>query len=136
MSAAVSFKVFCTRYGLDPKDPSSKAEYSTYKGNLKLFSKAASDTGVTSAPVKRVTVSLPPDVVEMLDDVSSVLGMSRSAFLSGLLRDSLPLLGATVKAAAEHVEGSPSRRYRDSSRDEIQELIKGLTSGAQNDLFK
>lgn len=133
--SAVSYEVFCKRYGLKVSDPSSKAEYATYKSNLELFTQAAEAEKAKSEPVKRVTVSLPPDVLELLDGVSKALGVSRSAFLSSLLRDALPLLGATVMAAAEHVEGSSSRRYRESSKEEIDALIKALTSGAQHDLF-
>ena len=90
-----------------------------------------------STPVQRVTVSLPPDVVRMLDDLSGLLQVSRSAFLSGFLAESLPLALSMAKAAHEAVEGdSATRRYRDSSKSDIDGLIKKLTSlGVQDDLF-
>lgn len=135
--SAVSFKVFCKRYNLDEKDPSSKAEYSTYRGNLELFTKAVDDAGISAEPVKRVTVSLPPDVLSMLDEVAKLLLLSRSAFLSGFLRESLPMALTMAKAAHESVDGDPAvRRYRDSSKADIDDLIKRLTTlGGQDDLF-
>jgi len=137
MSSPVSFKVFCSRYSLVESEPSSKAEYSTYLGNLELFSKAAVSSGVTSPPVKRVTVSLPPDVVDMLDSLSGLLQLSRSAFLSGFLSESLPMALNMAKAAHGAPEGdSSARSYRASSKGDIDELIKKLTSlGVQDDLF-
>ena len=76
--------------------------------------------------VKKVTVSLPPDVLADLDHVAAVVGLSRSAFLSSLLGQSLPQTRAAVDALA---------RYNAQSRDAIDSFMKKLISGGQDDLF-
>jgi metal-responsive CopG/Arc/MetJ family transcriptional regulator len=95
--------------------------------------------------VKKVTVSLPPEILTDLDHISGLVGLSRSAFLSSILAQSLPEIKATVDALAEIVTKATAesdsdpvgaqQRYNSHSKKAIDDFILKLTSGGQDDLF-
>lgn len=89
--------------------------------------------------VRKVTVSLPPSVVDDLDLISSSVGLSRSALLSSVLSESLPALKSTVVTLVglSNPNGSDAsqQRYNSSSKDAINDYIRKITSGGQDDLF-
>lgn len=89
--------------------------------------------------VRRLTVSLPKEVVSNLDYISTTIGMSRSAFLSALLSESLPPLVPLVQVVASGVKDGDLKRYRGSATSSIDETVSRLVSGIevlQDDLFK
>lgn len=94
--------------------------------------------------VKRITVSLPSSVVDDLAYISSLLGISRSALLSGVLGNSLPVVRSAVATLATELikprDGEDStdvmKRYRSETRAIIDSLVGDLMEGGQDDLFK
>lgn len=87
----------------------------------------------------RVTVSLPQSVVDDLDYISKTAGISRSAFLSALLSETLPPLIPLVQVASSGSSEADSRRYRGAAVTFINDAVSRLTTGAealQDDLFK
>lgn len=93
--------------------------------------------------VKRVTLSLPPEVVHNMDFVSDTLGVSRSAFVSALMSDLLPSLIPVAQVVSKKQSGefsdSDARRYMGGFASELTEQIKLLqkdAKGLQDDLSK
>lgn len=92
-----------------------------------------------SVPVRKVSFSLPPGVVDQLDYVSGKLRCSRSALLSQLLAQSM---GGLVQIASclpdkgTEITESDARRLRGESARIIGEEVAKLIRGAQDDLFK
>jgi len=85
--------------------------------------------------VTRVTLSLPAELCADLDEVCGALGLSRSAFISGMLSNHLPVAVAVVKTlGGDGEEQRGGRRYSEASMEGISSLIRGL-SDAQTDLF-
>lgn len=94
---------------------------------------------------QKVSLSLPPAVVADLDLLSNAMGLSRSAFLSSLLSQTLPSMTSTVitligdaDAVLDAYSDEPAvaqQRYSAHSKASIDDFIKNLTSGGQNDLF-
>ena len=91
--------------------------------------------------VRKVTMSLPPSVVDELDHISKVMGLSRSGFLSSLLSEALPPLRATLDTLVEleassegDSEASQQRRNADS-QEAIDAYLRGIVGGVQDDLF-
>jgi hypothetical protein len=91
--------------------------------------------------VRKVSLSLPPAVVDDLDALSSTMGLSRSAFLSALLAESLPPLRATMDTVVALKDGvvdgddSSLQRYNAGSKDAIDSFLRGVIGGVQDDLF-
>ena len=87
----------------------------------------------------RCSISLPADVVFQLDYCAGKLQLSRSAFLSGLLSESLPhLVGilGTLPSDPTLASSSDSRRFRGAAADAISDQIgKIIRSGGQGDIF-
>lgn len=87
--------------------------------------------------VKRVTFSVPVDVVTDLDNLAKLMGCSRSAALTLSLRLFLSEIAELLKAA----EGSPAeaaRRMRGESAEDLaqefekfQSYLKGMDSSGQ-----
>lgn len=93
---------------------------------------------MSSSSVKRITVSLSPEVVGRLDYVSHKMRCSRSAFLSQLLSSSLPglvELADCLPSPGSEVTGSDARRLRGISAKIIGNEVARLLSGGQDDLF-
>lgn len=90
------------------------------------------------ANTQRITISLPNKVVDDLNFISKTAGMSRSAFLSALLTESLPPMIPLVQIAASGSKDGDSRRYRGAAIEFIDAAISRLASGSealQDDLF-
>jgi predicted transcriptional regulator len=88
--------------------------------------------------MKRVNVSLPDDLVADIDAVASAMGSSRSAALSGILKqtDFRALADLIHMASAAEASDDPqaSRRFRGESAQLIlKELQKAMN--AQGGLF-
>jgi len=95
--------------------------------------------------VRKISLSLPPDVVANLDTLSSSMGLSRSAFLSALLTESLPPMITTLSSISDlidEIEGSDvspavaQQRYNAGSKDAINAFLRSVVGGVQDDLFK
>jgi len=87
--------------------------------------------------LKRVSISMPADLVENLDYVSRRLGISRSAFLTQTLLDArLDRLRAVLASIPEDSSEADTRRYRGDSRDYIRhqlERVQRLQGGLFDD---
>jgi len=84
---------------------------------------------------RRISLTIPSDLVADLDDISTRLGCSRSASVTGLLANSLPALRAFVDSLPDDlvrpdgVEEGAGRRLRGASgavlRDQLDN-IRGM----------
>lgn len=74
---------------------------------------------------RRVSVTLPGEVVDMLDTLSQASGVSRSAFLSSLLTASLPPMFQMVLDAADPSPDS-QRRFRGGSISYVESQLAEL----------
>ncbi|AXH78983.1 MAG: CopG family transcriptional regulator [Circular genetic element sp.] len=86
----------------------------------------------------RITVSLPSQVVSNLDYISTTIGVSRSAFLSSLLSESLPPIVPLVQIVASASKDGDSKRFRGAAVSAINDAVSRLVSGSevlQDDLF-
>ena len=93
---------------------------------------------MSSSKARKITVSLPDDVVANLDYISKKMRISRSALLSSLLVSSLPGLVEIVDClpdAGVELTGSDARRLRGVSGKVIGDEISRLISGGQDDMF-
>lgn len=87
---------------------------------------------MTKPKMKRVSLSLPENLVNQLDRVSGVQGISRSAMISALLAESFTILDSMLKAEVDpSTEGL--RRFRGDSVEfvnekvaEIKELLQSM----------
>lgn len=87
---------------------------------------------MTKPKMKRVSLSLPENLVNQLDRVSGVQGISRSAMISALLAESFTILDSMLKAEVDpSKEGL--RRFRGDSVEfvnekvaEIKELLQSM----------
>jgi hypothetical protein len=93
---------------------------------------------MSSPKVRKITVSLPEEVVSNLDHISKKMRISRSALLSSLLASGLPGLVEVVDCmpdAGVEFTGSDARRLRGVSGKVIGAEISRLISGGQDDMF-
>lgn len=84
--------------------------------------------------VRRCTMSLPSDLVEKLDKLSALVGISRSALVAELLGESVDVLDSLLQVAAVP---SPEnlRRLRGDSARVVQEKVSKLKGLLEGDLF-
>lgn len=84
--------------------------------------------------VRRCTMSLPSDLVEKLDKLSALVGVSRSALVAELLGESVDVLDSMLQFAAVP---SPEnlRRLRGDSARVVQEKVSELKGLLEGDLF-
>jgi len=75
---------------------------------------------------KRVTVSLPVEVVTLLDDISRRLGYSRSSLLSRILIDTTPHLVQVCNSLPDPDDVTPDsvRRFKGKSIDALNDLYQ------------
>jgi len=88
---------------------------------------------------RKVTVSLPPAIVDDLDYISGAIGLSRSAFLSSILSQSLPAIKSTVASLIGFADTAlaesggdvevAQQRYSSHSKAAIDAFILKLASG-------
>lgn len=92
---------------------------------------------MATAGVKKITVSLPPEVVSDLDFIALRMRISRSALLGGVLSECIPGLLAVARCvpASGEVGAEDVRRARGASAEIIGEQIKVLLAGGGDDLF-
>jgi len=88
---------------------------------------------------RRVTLSLAPHVADYLDDISSRLGISRSALASDVLSEALSPIRDLLSALPDDIAGSSpgdvARRMRGSSAPLIQErldLLRGVLNSIED----
>lgn len=84
---------------------------------------------------RRVSISLPPALVDDLDYISQRLGISRSAFLAQMLSSAdLP----AIRTLLSHIPAQPSdgdvRRFRGDSKAYVAQQMEKLAS-MQGGLF-
>lgn len=87
---------------------------------------------------KKVSVSLPLDVLEQVDFVASRFRMTRSAFISSLLSDTMPSImkvAQCIPPEGQECDGETVKRFRGASAELISDSMKILRSGESGDLL-
>ncbi|WP_270832374.1 CopG family transcriptional regulator [Aeromonas sp. QDB03] len=70
--------------------------------------------------LSKVSVTLPPDLVESLDQIASRLGVSRSALISDFLSEAV----GTLRPLLDTIPLSPTEADKLRFRGESEEVIK------------
>lgn len=84
---------------------------------------------------KRITLTIEPSLLERIDHVSALMGVSRSAFVSQILTESVGEMYNFLKAVK--VPDDPdAARMRGRSADYVQSRVKDLLATVESDLFK
>lgn len=83
---------------------------------------------------RRCTMSLPSDLVDKLDKLSAVLGVSRSALVSEFLSESVGILDSMIQTAAVPSPENLLRLRGDSVRV-VQDKVAELKTLLDGDLF-
>lgn len=84
--------------------------------------------------LKKISVTLPPDVVDDLDYVSGRLGVSRSALIGQILPDGLGVMRGLLVDVPENPTPEDIIQFRGSSVDQIRSRIDHL-KGMADDIF-
>lgn len=84
--------------------------------------------------LKKISVTLPPEIVADLDYVSKRLGVSRSALIAQTLPDGLSFMRGLLVDVPENPTPEDVIQFRGSSADQIRERIEQL-KGMADDLF-
>lgn len=84
--------------------------------------------------LRKISVTLPPELVDDLDYVSRRLGVSRSALIAQVLPDGLGFMRGLLVDIPENPTPEDIVRFRGSSADEIRQRIDAL-KGMADDLF-
>jgi len=86
--------------------------------------------------VRKISISLSESVVADLDFLSECLGVTRSAFLSSYLSDSLGEVVATARELAVNIQDSDrTRRMKGKSRADIDNAVSRILRGGTRDMF-
>lgn len=83
---------------------------------------------------RRVTVSLPADLVEKLDRLSALCHISRSAFVTELLGESVEALDLAL-GVMKAPDPENVRRYRGDSIALVEQKVAELKRLLDDDLF-
>lgn len=84
---------------------------------------------------KRITLTIDPVLLEQIDHVSALMGVSRSAFISQVLTGSVGEMHNFLKAVK--VPDDPdAARMRGRSADYVQARVEDLLATIESDLFK
>ena len=80
----------------------------------------------------RLNVTLPRDICDLLDDLSSRLGLSRSGLISALLVDSYPMLERLQSVLPPVGDTAPEslKRFRGESKAIFDDLLAEVMSDA------
>lgn len=84
--------------------------------------------GGSQVSVRKITISLPPDLVADLDYLGGRLGISRSAIIAELLGETAPLLARLLRSVPVQENATPAviRRAKGASLELIEELMGSL----------
>lgn len=84
--------------------------------------------------LRKISITMAPDLVDSIDYVSGRLGISRSAFISQIMGESVTLLRPLLEAVPIDPTPADAVRFRGESAEVVRariEVLKGLT----HDLF-
>lgn len=84
--------------------------------------------------MKRVSMSLPPDLVADLTYVSHRLGVSRSALVSGILREATDSIVPLLRTLPEEPTEADALRFRGESQRVVNDRVDGVLR-LREDLF-
>jgi len=84
--------------------------------------------------LRKISVTLPPDLVADLDYVSRRLGVSRSALMAQLLPDGISALRDLLVSVPENPTPEDIVRFRGDSAAEIRRRVEDL-KGLADDLL-
>lgn len=82
----------------------------------------------------KISVSLPPSLVDDLDYLSGRLGVSRSALLAQFMAEAVPEMRRMLEAIPPAPTPADLLRMRGQSEELIRQRIEGL-KGMTDDLF-
>lgn len=89
---------------------------------------------------RRVSLSLPCDLLDQLDFVCGRMGLSRSALVSALVSQATPTMVEMLKSVPPNPDDATSaerRRFRGIAAKSIATEIEALLTGeVQHDIFK
>lgn len=87
-----------------------------------------------SSKFRRVTYTLPPELVDGVAYLSGRVGVSRSSLVAELLREAIPHMVEIVSAVPEQPTDDDVRRFKGRSKDVISERVDNLVR-MRDDLF-
>lgn len=82
----------------------------------------------------KISVSLPPALVDDLDYIAGRLGVSRSALLAQLMADAVPQMRVLIEAVPPAPTAADLLRMRGQSEELVRQRVDGL-KGMTNDLL-
>lgn len=85
-------------------------------------------------PMRKITISVPPTLVDDLDYLSVRLGVSRSAIISELMCDTVAHMRSMVELVPENPTPADARRFRGESAELIRQRMASL-QGIADDLL-
>jgi len=88
-----------------------------------------------AAGTVRTSISIPKELKDELDRVSSGLGITKSAIVSQLLGEGLSVISELLSAMPGSDTPSGLRRFRGKSEEVIEEKLRQFRRG-QDDLFR
>lgn len=84
--------------------------------------------------MSKISVSLPSEIVDDLDYLSSRIGVSRSALIGQLMSESVPEVRRLLELVPPNPTPAELLRMRGQSEDAIRQRLQSL-KGMTNDLF-
>lgn len=84
--------------------------------------------------LRKITISVPPDLVGHLDYLSKRIGVSRSALISQLLDEPVASMSELIREIPENPSPEDSLRFRGSSEELIRKRLEAAKRLA-DDLF-
>ena len=87
-----------------------------------------------SENLRKVAVTLPPDLVESIDYIVGRLGVSRSAFIAQVMGEAVGMLRPLLETVPLDPTPADAVRFRGESAEVVRQRIEKL-KGMTDDLF-
>jgi len=85
-------------------------------------------------PMRKITISVPPTLVDDLDYIAGRMGISRSAIIAELMCDTIAHMRAMVELVPENPTPADALRYRGESAELVRQRLASL-QGIAHDLL-
>lgn len=76
--------------------------------------------------LRKISVTIPPDLVDDMDYVAARLGVSRSALIAGILPESLHLMRSMLEQVPLNPSPDDVLRFRGESAELVRQKIDSL----------